>query len=85
MPVEFPFKYFPVDDDDDDDDDNNNNNNNNIVRITEEKSSSLEETKKKCLVTECFLAHIHFSRLYFIHKRVHTNSEAMYIVLPLYF
>jgi len=45
MPVEFPFKYFPVDDDDDvvvvvvvddDDDDNNNNNNNNNVRITEE-------------------------------------------------
>jgi hypothetical protein len=32
-----------------------------------------------------FLAHIHFSRLYFIHTRVHTNSEAMFIVSPLYF
>lgn len=32
-----------------------------------------------------FLSHIHFSRLYFIHKRVHTNSKTMCIVLPLYF
>jgi hypothetical protein len=51
----------------------------------EEKSFPLQEKKKKCLGKEFLLAQIHFSRLYFIHKRVHTNSEAMYIVLPLYF
>ena len=52
----------------------------------EEKSFPLQEKKKKCLGKEFLLAQIHFSRLYFIHKRVHTNSEAMiYCITTIFF